>query len=175
MKKSYILLLILVFTTLWSKAADINNFLLKESLLKNSKLSVIAADSLGHANEDVSGSYMFSVSGFSQQLTFNNGIATIPLQIDKSTFVYIKHQNQVRTISKLFYVYKSGDDLKIIQISKIFFVIIPVLIIILTFAFRKFIYLAVIILLLMTYFGYSNGLNISTYFETIFDYLKNLV
>lgn len=175
MKKSYVLLLILVLTTLWSKAADINNFLLKESLLKNSKLSIIAADSLDHASEEISGSYMFSISGFSQQLTFNNGIATIPSQIDKSTFVYIKHQNQVKTISKLFYVYKTGEDLKIIQISKIFFVIIPLIIIILTFAFRKFIYLAVFILLVMAYFGYSNGLNISTYFETIFDYLKNLV
>jgi hypothetical protein len=48
-------------------------------------------------------------------------------------------------------------------------------IIVLAFAFKKFIYIAIILLLIFIYFNHSNGLNISTFFETTFDYLKNLV
>ncbi|HTM97174.1 MAG TPA: hypothetical protein VL088_00450, partial [Pedobacter sp.] len=153
----------------------INNFLVKESLLKNSKLAIIAADSLGNPIETINGVYTFGVSGFTQEITFNNGIGILPLKIDKSTFVYIKHQNDNGTHGKLLYVYKKENDLNPFTISRIFLIIIPLIIIILAFAFKKFIYIAVILLLVFMYFNHSNGLNFGTFFETIFDYLKNLV
>ena len=158
-----------------TNASGIDNFIVKESMLKNSKIAIIAADSLDVPIENINGSYNFSVSGFTQQLNFNNGVAILPLPIDKSTFVYIKHENDKGTHSKLLYVYKKGVDLNPFTISRLFFIIIPLLIIVLTFAFKKFIYLAVILLVIFFYFGASKGLNISTYFETIIDYLKNLV
>ena len=148
-------------------ASGIDNFLVKESLLKNSKIAIIAADSLDKPLETINGSYNFSISGFTQQLTFNDGVAILPLPIDKSTFVYIKHENDNGTHSKLLYVYKKDGSLNPFTI--------PLLILILSFAFKKFIYLAVILFLVFFFFGASKGLDISTYFETIFDYLKNLI
>lgn len=156
-------------------ASGIDNFMVKESLLKNSKIAIIATDSLDRPIETVNGSYNFSVSGFTQQLNFNDGVAILPLPIDKSTFVYIKHENDSGTHSKLLYVYKSGTDLNPFTISRLFFIIIPLFILILSFAFKKFIYLAVILFLVFFFFGASKGLDVSTYFETIFDYLKNLI
>ncbi|RZL21478.1 MAG: hypothetical protein EOO96_24280 [Pedobacter sp.] len=158
-----------------AQTADINNFLVKESLLKNSKLAIIAADSLENPIEKINGSYSFSVSGFTQQLTFNDGVAILPLQVDKSTFVYIKHQNDKGTHSKLLYVYKKEGNLNPFTISRIFLIIIPLVLVVLAFAFKKFLYVAVVLFVIFLVFSYSNGLDISTFFETTFDYLKNLV
>ncbi len=154
---------------------EIDNFIVKESLLKNSKIAIIAADSVEVPIENINGSYNFSISGFTQQLNFNNGVAILPLPIDKSTFIYVKHENDKGTHSKLLYIYKKGVDLNPFTISRLFFIIIPLLIIFLTVAFKKFIYLAVILLVIFFYFSASKGLNIATYFETSVDYLKNLV
>jgi hypothetical protein len=175
MKNIILLFLILFCTHSFAQFTNINNFNVKENLLKNSKIAIIATDSLENPLEQINGIYTFSISGFTQQLNFHNGVSVVPLQIDKSTFVYIKHENDRGTHSKLLYVYKKNGELTPISISRIFFIIIPLFIIILSFAFKKFIYLAVILFLVFFFFSYSNGLNISTYFETIFDYLRNLV
>ena len=159
----------------YAQNADINNFLVKEGLLKNSKLAIIAADTLGQPLEQINGLYTFSVSGFTQELTFNEGVAILPLPIDKSTFVYIKHQNDQGTHSKLIYVYKKDGSLNPFTISRIFLIIIPLVIIFLVFAFKKFIYIGIILLIAFMYFNLSNGLDLSTFFETTFDYLRNLV
>lgn len=173
----YILVLfgLLLSHTVSAQNADINNFLIKENLLKNSKIAIIAADSLENPLEKINGTYTFSVSGFTQILNFNDGVAVVPLQIDKSTFVYIKHQNDQGTHSKLIYVYKRDGDLNPFTISRIFLIIIPIIIIILVFAFKKFIYIGIILLIAFMYFNLSNGLDVSTFFETTFDYLRNLI
>lgn len=172
----YILVVIalLISNVVIAQNTDINNFLVKENLLKNNKLAIIAADTLAQPLEKINGTYTFSVSGFTQVLRFNDGVAILPLAIDKSTFVYIKHQNDQGTHSKLIYVYKKDGNLNPFTISRIFLIIIPLLIIFLVFAFKKFIYIGVILLILFMYFNLSNGLNISTFFETTFDYLRNL-
>lgn len=158
-----------------SQTATINNFLVKENLIKNSKLAIIAADSLNVPNENINGTYTFSVSGFTQILKFNDGIAVLPLPIDKSTFVYIKHQNDFGTHSKLVYVYKKDNDLSPYTINSLWLFIIPIALVIIAFAFRKLIIFVVIAFLVFVYFNHSSGLNISTFFESIFDGLKNLV
>jgi uncharacterized membrane protein YdbT with pleckstrin-like domain len=115
------------------------------------------------------------VSGFTQALTFNDGVAVLPLPIDKSTFVYIKHENDLGTHSKLLYVYKSEDGLNPFTISRFFLILIPLIIIFLVFAFKRFIYIGIILLLVFGYFSYSNGLNVATFFDTTIDYLKSLI
>ncbi|QPH40981.1 hypothetical protein [Pedobacter endophyticus] len=154
--------------------AAINNFLVKENLLKNNKLAIIAADSLNVPNENINGIYTFSVSGFTQELKFNDGIAVLPLPIAKSTFVYIKHKNDSGNHSKLVYVYKKESDLSPYTINSLWLFIIPVLFVIIAFAFRKLIIFVVIAFLLFVYFNHSAGLNLSTFFESIFDALRNL-
>lgn len=168
-------MLLFFSSTSFSQNSNINNFLVKESLLKNSKLAIIAADSLNQPMETINGLYTFSVSGFSQEITFANGVGILPLKIDKSTFVYLKHENDTGSHGKLLYVFKKDGNLNPFAINRIFLIIIPLILIFLAFAFKKFIYIAVILLLIFMYFNHSNGLNLSTFFETTFDYLKNLV
>ncbi|MNL17824.1 hypothetical protein D3C87_1389430 [compost metagenome] len=169
------MLLLLTFgASSYAQKADINNFLVKENLLKNSKLAIIAADSLDNPIENINGLYTFTVSGFTQPVTFNNGVAVLPLQLERSAFVYLKHQNDKGTHSKLVYVYKKDGTLNPYAINSIWLIIFPAAIVFLAFAFRKFIIAAVIILVVFVYFNHSNGLNLSTFFETIFDGLKSL-
>ncbi len=175
MRYLYLVMLLFFSSTSFSQNSNINNFLVKESLLKNSKLAIIAADSLNQPMETINGLYTFSVSGFSQEITFANGVGILPLKIDKSTFVYLKHENDTGSHGKLLYVFKKDGNLNPFAINRIFLIIIPLILIFLAFAFKKFIYIAVILLLIFMYFNHSNGLNLSTFFETTFDYLKNLV
>lgn len=174
--KRIILLLSLCLIGFFSSAqtAAINNFLVKENLLKNNKLAIIAADSLNNPNENINGIYTFSVSGFTQSLKFNDGVAVLPLPIERSTFVYLKHQNDAGTHSKLVYVYKKDTDLSPYTINSLWLFIIPIVLILIAFAFRKLIIFVVIVFLIFIYFNHSNGLNLSTFFESVFDGLKNL-
>lgn len=175
MRQIYLLLLLSVFSgTVFAQKADINNFIVKESLLKNSKLAIIAADSLDNPLEKINGVYTFTVSGFTQPLHFHDAVAILPLQLERSAFVYIKHQNEAGTHSKLLYVYKKEGTLSPYAINSMWLVIFPAIIVFLAFAFRKFIIAAVIILVIYIYFNHSNGLNLSTFFETIFDGLKRM-
>lgn len=175
MKRIYLLILLaLACSASFAQNVEVNHFIVRESLLKNSKLAIIATDSLENPRETINGTYTFTVSGFTQELKFNDGIAILPLQLERSSFVYIKHQNDSGTHSKLLYVYKKDGTLNPYAISSFWLVLFPAIIVFLAFAFRKFIIVAVIILLIFIYFNYSNGLSISTFFETIFDGLKSV-
>jgi len=175
MKTIYIALLLLLISGYgFAQKADINNFIVKESLLKNSKLAIIAADSLDQPMESINGLYTFSISGFTQPLKFNDGVGILPMQLDKSAFVYIRHQNDKGTHSKLVYVYKKDGSLNPFTVNSLWLIIFPLILIFIAFAFRKLIIFVVIILLVYIYFNHSNGLNLSTFFETIFDSLKKV-
>jgi len=175
MKRVLLFLLLFVACTAgFAQKADINNFIVKESLLKNSKLAVIAADSLEQPMEQINGIYTFTVSGFTQTLKFNDGVAVMPLQLDKSAFVYIKHKNDAGTHSKLLYVYKKDGNLSPYPINSMWLILFPLIVVVLAFAFRRFIVIALLILLIFFYFNHANGLGIGTFLETIFDSLKRL-
>ena len=152
----------------------ISNFLVKENLLKNEKLAIIAADENDKPLETVNGTFIFSLNGFKHELRFNDGIAVAPQKINKSAFVYIKHTNDTGTHGKLYYVLKKGEDLNPIKISWIMLVIIPLVLITLASMFKRFIIIAGVILLAMFLFNHNQGLSISRLLETIFDGLKSL-
>lgn len=175
MKTIYFCIIFLLFTgSGFAQKSDINNFIVKESLLKNSKLAIIATDSLEQPLEEINGLYTFTVSGFTQPVKFSGGVGVLPMQLDKSSFVYIKHQNDKGTHSKLLYVYKKDGTLNPFTINSLWLVLFPALVIFIAFAFRKLIIFAVIVMLIFIYFNHSNGLNLSTFFETIFDSLKRV-
>lgn len=170
----YCLLFLLISSPVFAQNANINNFLVKESLLKNSKLAIIAADSLGEPMENINGIYTFTVSGFTEQIKFNDGVAILPMQLAKSSFVYVKHENDKGTHSKLIYVYKKDGTLNPFTINSLWLVLFPLILIFIAFAFRRLIIVIAIILLVYIYFNHSNGLNLSTFFDTIFDSLKKV-
>ncbi|MEO8794993.1 MAG: hypothetical protein ABI390_05965 [Daejeonella sp.] len=152
----------------------INNFIIKENLLKNSKIAVIATDANETPLESINGIFQFSINGFKQTLKFNDGVAIAPSQIDKSTFIYLRHENELGTHSKLYYVIKKEADLRPIKINWLILVLIPLVIILLATMFRKFILIAAVLLIVMYFFNSSNGLNLSTFFQTIYDGLKSV-
>ena len=158
----------------YAQSTDLNNFIVKESLLKNSKLAIIAADSLDNPIEKVNGIYTFIVSGFSQEIRFRDGVAVLPLPLESSAFVYIKHVNDRGTHSKLFYVYKKDGSLTPYAFNSMWLILFPVILFVIAFLFRKFLIIAVILFLIFIYFNHSNGLSLGTFFETIFDSLKSV-
>ncbi|WP_026898714.1 hypothetical protein [Daejeonella oryzae] len=152
----------------------INNFIVKENLLKNDKIAIIACDESERPLENISGIFQFSINGFKQVLKFNDGVAISPQQIDKSTFIYLRHENESGTHSKLYYVLKKESDLRLFKINWLILVFVPLIIIFLATMFRKFILIAVVLLILLYFFNTSNGLNIPTFFQTVFDGLKSV-
>lgn len=160
--------------SLTSNQVAINNFIVKENLLKNDKIAIIACDANEKPLETVNGTFQFSVNGFKQSLRFNDGVAVPPQQIDKSTFIYLRHENETGTHGKLYYVIKKDQDLKLIKINWLFLVLVPLIIIILATMFRKFILIAAVVLIVLFIFNSSNGLKLGTFFETVFDGLRSV-
>ena len=169
------LLLLLTSFEGFSQLQSLDNFVVKEHLLKNSKLAIIAVDTADHPMEGIDGTFVFSINGFKQALKFNGGMAVAPQQIEKSTFVYLKHINDKGTHSKLYYVLKRDDNLNPIKINWLALVLIPLIIISIASIFRKFIIFAVIILVIFFLFNSNKGLGIPAFFETIFDGLRSLI
>jgi hypothetical protein len=170
-----------LFFSLWFSATSaqsnlktIDNFIVKENLLKNEKIAIIAADSLENPNEHINGTFNFSVNGFKQELVFNNGVAVCPLQIEKSAFVFIKHLNETGTHSNLYYIHKKDANLNPYKISWFLLLIIPIGLILIGYMFRKLIGLVILVLVVFSYFNYSKGLSIPTFFESIIDGIKNV-
>lgn len=151
----------------------INNFIVKENLLKNDKVAIIACDADEKPLENVNGTFQFSINGFKQVLKFNDGVAVSPQQIDKSTFIYLRHENENGTHGKLYYVIKKDLDLKLIKINWMLLVLIPLIVIILATMFRKFILIAAVILIIIFIFNSNNGLKLGTFFDTVFDGLRS--
>ncbi len=153
---------------------SLNNFLVKENLLKNEKLAVIAADSADAPMEHLNGTYEFSINGFKQDLSFHDGVAVAPMAISKSSFVYLKHTNANGTHSRLYYVIKRDGNLSPIKINWILLILIPIVIIAFASMFRKFIFAAIIVLILIMLFNHNQGLGMGRIMETIYDGLKQL-
>lgn len=180
MKHFYTLFLLVTcscFASVGQPAASpvaINNYIIKENLLKNGKIAIIACDAEENPIETVNGTFVFSINGFKQTLRFNDGVAIAPQPIDQSTFIYLRHQNENGTHGKLYYVVKKENDLNPIKISWLMLVLIPLALIIIATMFRKFILFAALILIGLFIFNSSKGLDLSTFVETIYDGLKGL-
>ena len=153
----------------------INNFIVKENLLKNNKIAIIATDSLDIPMESLNGTFQFSINGFGQELKFNDGVAVMTQPINKSTFIYLRHENESGTHGKLYYVFQKGDSINPIKISWWVLVIIPLILILFAALFKKFIVVAIILLVGIFYCNSSQGLKITTFFDTIFDGIRNLI
>jgi len=175
--KKFILIIFLVISSAGFAIADtvtINHFVIKENPFAKNEIAVVATDTANNTLENVNGVFAFTVNGFQEALKFNKGVAFYDHKLAKSSFLYVKHVNDSGTHSLLYYVYKSDDKLTPYHISWILLLVIPILLGLLAYAFKKFIIIAVVIFLVFLYFNYHNGLSIPTFFESIIDGLKNL-
>lgn len=169
-------LLMLTFSLVsFGQPQQINNFIVKENLTQNGKLAIIAVDSLEKPLESINGTFLFNLNGFQQDLIFHDGIAVVKQALESSNFVFFKHQNKDKSVGKLYYVHKSEKGLKPIKIYGMLLLIIPAGILLIAYAFKRFIGTFVVLALVYAYFHYSKGLDFSKIIESIFLGLKNLL
>ena len=171
--------LLLLFTMLGviSAHADtilIKNFVIKENPFAKNEVAVVATDTAGIIQENVNGLFKFTINGFDEDLTFENGTAFYHHKLDKSAFIYLKHSNDAGTTSIMYYVYKQDTKLTPIHISWVILIAIPCILVLLAYMFKRFIIIAVIIFCIFLYFNYHGGLSVSTFFETVIDGLKHV-
>ncbi|AIM36160.1 hypothetical protein ACFX5U_03760 [Sphingobacterium sp. SG20118] len=174
MKKLLFLFLLLPIFGM-AQIQKIENFVVKENLSRNGKLAIIAVDSAENTNERINGTYKFSINGFTQDLQFHQGIAVPDDRIESSTFVFFKHKNQGNSKARLFYIYKSDKGLSAFAISGLMFLVIPAVILLIAYAFKKLLLTAIILAIGFFFFNHSQGLNISSIIESIFASIKNLI
>lgn len=155
--------------------SGIRNFIVKEHLLKNSKLAIIACDSAGQPLENFNGSHEFALNGFKETLEFHKGIAVSAQVISKSTFLFIKHHNGSKSLGKLYFVSMGEDGLNLIKINGLYVLLVPVVLILLGMFFRRFIWLIVILLIIYLYFNYQNGMGLQSFFESIVHGIRDFI
>ncbi len=137
-------------------------------------MAITAVDTANNIDERVNGVFAFAVNGLDDTLRFEKGTAFYRHKLDKSTFLYVKHADDAGSVSMLYYVYKADTKLIPFHVSWILLLIIPVLLVLLAYVFKRFIIFAIILLLIFLYFNHHNGLSIPTFFESIFDGLKGM-
>ena len=152
----------------------INHFVIKENPFAKSEVAVVATDTANVIQENVNGVFTFTMNGFEEQLTFDKGTAFYRHKIDKSTFLYARHQNDKGTHSILYYIYKHDDKLSPLHISWVLLLAIPCGLVLLAYMFKRFIIIAIIIFCIFMYFNYHNNLSIPTFFQSIIDGLKGI-
>lgn len=154
--------------------AGITDFEVRENLLKNGKLAVIAVDAEGTPQEQINGVYQFSMNGFQQELRFHDGVGIAPQPIESSIFVFIKHRNEVGSNGKLYYVLKNDQGLRPIYIPWYTLILVPLLVLLVAYVFKRLLILAVFLLIGLFIYNYSKGLNLERFLDTIVHGLKGL-
>jgi len=152
----------------------IKHFVIKENPFARNEVAVIAIDTAGIIQENINGVFTFTMNGFEEQLTFDKGTAFYRHKIDKSTFLYARHQNDKGSSGILYYIYKHDDKLSPFHISWILLLAVPCALVLLAYMFKRFIIIAVIIFCIFLYFNYHNNLSMPTFFQSVIDGLKGL-
>lgn len=163
---------------LWVHAqetSDIDHFMVSENLIKDDKLAIIATDVAEHPNEAISGTYQFVINGFKQELKFRDGVAITPNAIETSAFVFIKHRNQQGSQGRLYYIWKRDQGLTPIAISWYFLILVPAVILLIAYLFKRIMVLAIVVLVGLFIYNYSKGLDLENIFETISHGVKSLI
>lgn len=168
------LLILLTFSVAEAAEIHLDQFILKENPFAKDEVAVVACDSAGNTQESINGLFTFTVNGFREDLQFNNGTAFYHHKLEKSSFLYLKHRDDSGSNARLYYIYKHDSKLDPYKISWKFLVAVPIILILFGYLFKRFIIIAFMIFCLFSYFNYHGGMSLGTFFETIFDGLKNL-
>ncbi len=152
---------------------QIDNFVVKENLTSNGKIAIVAVDSAENANENINGTFRFSINGFEQSLAFHQGVAVPAHPIDGSTFVYFKHKNQNGNVGKLYFLYKKDREINPIKINGVLLLAVPLFILLIGYIFKRFLTTFVIMALAYGYFSYSKDLSMIQVLESAYQGIKN--
>jgi hypothetical protein len=176
MKKLLFVFCLIIFRAgfAFGDAIAINYFVIKENPFAQDEVAIVATDSLGNIQENVTGVFNFTLNGFEDTLKFDKGTAFYRHKIEHSTFLYTKHQNDNGIHAILYYIYRDNNKLNVWHISWVLLLAIPCVLFLLAYMFKRFIIIAIIIFVIFMYFNYHNGLNISTFFESILNGLKGM-
>lgn len=178
LKKLFFLILLLSSSLVYGQQEgemQINNFIIKETLVKNNKLAILACDSLEKPLAKINGTFQFIINGFNTPLKFQDGVAITPSEVENSTFVYLQHKNESGTHSNLFYILKRDDGLKIYKISWLVLLLFPIALFVLSLLFKRFLWLAIVLFGIYLYYNSQKGLNIGSFLEIILDGIKNVL
>ncbi|TWR29389.1 hypothetical protein FPZ43_10580 [Mucilaginibacter pallidiroseus] len=176
MKKTLLTCIILLaaFGASFADTVSINHFVVKENPFAKDEVAIIATDTAGNIQENVSGIFTFAINGFTEKMTFDKGTAFYRHKLDKSAFIYARHQNDSGTHSMLYYIYRHDSRLTPVKISWILLISIPLGLVLLGYLFKRFIIIAIIVFCLFMYFTHNNGLAVGTFFQSIIDGLKGM-
>jgi hypothetical protein len=176
MKRLFLILCLALFSTGLALAdtVTINHFVIKENPFAKDEIAVVATDTANNILENVNGKFSFIMNGFQEPLKFDKGTAFYRHKLDRSSFLYVKHVNDKGTHSILYYIYRSENKLIPIHISWIVLLLIPLLLVLFAYLFKRFIIIAIILFIIFIYFNHHSGLSIPTFFESIIDGLKGL-
>jgi len=159
----------------FADAIAIDHFVIKENPFAKDEIAIVAVDTAKNIQENVNGIFTFTLNGFAEQLRFEKGTAFYRHKLEKSSFIFARHQNDNGTHSILYYVYRHDSKLTPVKISWILLVAIPLGLVLIGYLFKRFIIIAIIIFCIFLYFNHSNGLSIPTFFQSVIDGLKGLV
>ena len=176
MKKFLLTAFILITASCFAFAdtVTINHFVVKENPFAKDEIAIVATDTANNIQENVNGVFTFTINGFSEELTFDKGTAFYRHKVEKSSFIYARHQNDDGTHSMLYYIYRHDSKLTPVKISWMVLIGIPLGLILIGYLFKRFIIIALVIFCLFMYFNHYNGLNIPTFFQSIIDGLKGI-
>jgi len=152
----------------------IDNFIVKENLTQNGKIAIVAVDSAEVADESIDGTFLFSMNGLQQSLQFHQGVAVPSQKIDGSIFVFLKHKNQDNSTGRLYFIHKKDNSLNPYKINGLLLLIIPALMLLIAYVFKRMLLTLIILGLIYGYFSFSKGLAFSQILESAFQILKNL-
>jgi hypothetical protein len=167
-------LLIIASGFAFADTVSIKHFVVKENPFAKDEIAIVAVDTGKNIQENVNGTFSFTINGFVETLKFEKGTAFFRHKLEKSSFIFARHQNDEGTTSMLYYVYRHDSKLTPVKISWILLIAIPLGLILIGYMFKRFIIIALIIFCIFLYFNYHNGLSIPTFFQSVLDGLKGI-
>ncbi len=160
--KKYLFSLFILFSTanLFANEKSIKDFKL---VTENNQLNIRILDEEGKVQKDINENILFVFNGFEVLLRFSNGEAVYPPKLKESTLTFIK----VNGISKIYVLFLKDSFSRAYEIPRWWLFLIPILVLILCFLFRKLLYVAIGILIIMVLLGKTDVLK--TWFQVIID------
>ena len=156
-------------TTVLPIHRKIHELKVKSTLFDNSKLTLVALDSLGNEDPSVNGAYPIEINGFEQSLIFVLGRSTFPGNLKNSAFISLKPVSITGSKPSFYLLIQWGGGVYPQNIHVSWLILIPLAMMVLGYIFRKLILFLVVLVIL--FFFFNKGLDPIHYLTGIYDWL----